>query len=415
MVLVSAGLLILQAILLIPVGYLLFLSALALRMYRTRQDPGPRLRPHFAVLIPAHNEESLLPETLESILASNYPKSLFDVYVIADHCSDNTAARAGAYDVNVLIRDNLEQKGKGYALNWCYRMIRQANRTYDAYVFIDADTIVEASFLSVMAATLSRGARAIQAYYTVKNPQMSWNTSLRYVALSVLHYLRPLGRVHWGGSAGLKGNGMVFTQDVLDRHSWSGSITEDIEYHMTLILDGIRVEFAPQAVVYGEMPETFSQSRSQLDRWEQGRLQMALKYIPLLLRTAQKHFVEHQFASTFLYLDACMEHVIPPFSVLFAVTVAGLGGATALFAWTFFTGTEGLIPITIINLLLGLSLVLWQALYLFAGLRLAGAPTGIYQQLLYSPWFIALKLKQYLKILFQRKSLAWVKTQRNKD
>jgi cellulose synthase/poly-beta-1,6-N-acetylglucosamine synthase-like glycosyltransferase len=230
-----------------------------------------------------------------------------------------------------------------------------------------------------------------------------------------LHYLRPLGRVQWGGSAGLKGNGMAFTQDVLDSHPWSGSITEDIEYHMTLLLDGIRVEFSPQAIVYGEMPETFSQSQSQLDRWEQGRLQMVAKYIPLLLRTAHKNFVEHRFASIFLYLDACMEHIIPPFSVLFGITVTGLGGAMALFAWTLLAGNEGLISITITNLLLGLSLVLSQALYLLAGLRMARAPASIYRQLLYSPLFIGLKLKQYLKILFQRKSLAWIKTQRNED
>jgi cellulose synthase/poly-beta-1,6-N-acetylglucosamine synthase-like glycosyltransferase len=415
MLLVSAGLLVLQAILLVPVGYLLLLSALALRTGRASQQTEPSWRPRFAVLIPAHNEERLLPETLESILASNYPRSLFDVYVIADNCSDNTALRASAYDVKVLTRDNLDQRGKGYALNWCYRIIRQANHTYDAYVFIDADTTLEASFLSVMAAALSNGAQAIQAFYTVRNPHMSWNTSLRFVALAVLHYLRPLGRVQWGGSAGLKGNGMVFRQDVLDRHPWSGSITEDIEYHMTLILDGIRVEFAPEAVVYGEMPETFSQSQSQLDRWEQGRLQMAVKYVPLLLRTAQKHFVKHRFGSIFLYLDACMEHIIPPFSVLFGITAAGLGGAIALLAWALLTTEEGLIPIAITNLVLGLSLVLWQALYLLAGLRMSRAPASIYRQLLYSPWFIVLKLKQYLNILFQRKPLAWVKTQRNED
>ena len=353
MFLISIFLLILQCVMFIPMSYLLLLTIMAWRAHRLILLSDISRLSRFAILIPAHNEENLLPETLESILASNYPRSLYDVYVIADNCNDNTVMRAGEYDVKILIRSsNLDERGKGYALNWGYQVIRQANNNYDAYIFIDADTIVDTFCLSEMAAALSNGAQAAQAYYTVKDPLTSWNTSLRYIALVALHYLRPLGRAHLGGSAGIKGNGMMFTQDILERYSWSGSVTEDIEYHMALILDGIRVQFVPKAVVSGEMPKTFSQSQSQLDRWEQGRVYMMRKYFPVLLRSAKNQFVTRGFKSAFLYLDAAMEHIIPPFTVMVGSVLAGLSGAICIIVWVMVSGKTNLVSIAVVNLFL---------------------------------------------------------------
>ena len=176
---------------------------------------------------------------------------------------------------------------KDMRCNGCCSDCGKPNEPHDAILIMDADSSISPNFLRVMDARLARGERVIQSYYAVRDPEQSWSVSLRYVALAALHYLRPLGRMVLGGSMGLKGNGMVFAADILKKHEWSASITEDIEFHMALVLDGERVMFAPDAVVEAEMPQDLAGSQTQNTRWEQGRLEMARTYVPKLLRQAR--------------------------------------------------------------------------------------------------------------------------------
>ena len=102
---------------------------------------------------------------------------------------------------------------------------------------------------------LEGGARVIQARYFVRNPNESWASGLRAVAFTLFNHVRPLGRLRLGWSAGLKGNGMCFRGDVLDRFGWgAASLTEDVEFHARLLQAGLRVTYAPEALVTAEMP-----------------------------------------------------------------------------------------------------------------------------------------------------------------
>jgi cellulose synthase/poly-beta-1,6-N-acetylglucosamine synthase-like glycosyltransferase len=402
----------LQICLLFPVAYLLGLTAAAWVATLRNQREITSAQHQFGILIPAHNEEKLLPHTLDSLQKLNYPQPSFDIHVIADNCTDRTAAIAQSYGVNVHIRQDTKLVGKGHALNWCYQELKRSGQVYDALVFIDADTTVSENFLQVMDGKLSQGAHAVQAYYAVKDPQMSWNTSLRYAALAVLHYLRPLGRMLLGGSAGLKGNGMVLTGEVLTEQFWSGSITEDIEAHMSLLLAGTSVKFAPGAVVWGEMPLTFEQSQTQLNRWEAGRLQMARKYVPQLLGAAARSLRRFELRKVYLYLDAALEHLIPPFTLLCAAAAACLGASGVIWLANILNGPK-IGWVTWANLILALGLVFGQVLYLLSGLALVKAPPAIYRNLLYAPWFMLRKLGQLTGVLVHRGPSTWVKTPRN--
>ena len=248
-----------------------------------------------------------------------------------------------------------------------------------------------------MDARLARGEKAIQAYYAVRNPGNSESAGLRYAALAVLHYLRPQGRMVLGGSAGLKGNGMVFAAELLQRHQWSASLTEDIEYHMKLILDGERVTFAPDAVVWAEMPDTLESSHTQNARWEKGRLEMIRTYVPDLMQQGLKN-------KNFLLMDAAVEQIIPPFSVLTGATLASLFGAILLpfrgasRRWAIFTG---------------FLLITGQAVYLWAGLRLANAPRQVYRALRGIPKFIMWKIWLYIRVMLGKDADTWVRTRRN--
>lgn len=385
----------LQALIVTMVGYLLLLTVAALRAPRQTPTANGRFRHRFLILIPAHNEEKLLPDLLANLRQLNYPADHFAVHVVADNCSDGTAVVAQQQGAIVHERFHDTLRGKGHALQWLLAQIWQRGDPHDAIVILDADSVVSANFLQVMDARLGRGERAIQAYYAVRAPEQSGSAALRYAALAVLHYLRPQGRMVLGGSAGLKGNGMVFAADLLRQHEWSASLTEDIEFHMRLILAGERVTFAPDAIVWAEMPDTLDGSQTQNARWEQGRLEMVRHYVPTLLRRAARE-------RNFVLFDAALEQIIPPFSVL--VGLSGVGVITAV------TQPKARRPFA---LFLGLFALVGQAVYLLIGLRLARAPRAVYRALLGVPRFLLWKIRLYLGVLLGQKEEAWVRTGRN--
>lgn len=391
----SIPVLIVEAALGVLVGYLLLLTVAALFARRaTDRPPEPKHR--FAILIPAHDEERLLPETLASLVALDYPKALYDVHVVADNCTDRTAEIARSAGVHVYERFNTELVGKGHALNWLMDRINEStnSRIYDAFVIFDADTIVSPGFLRVMDAWLTRGENAVQGYYAVRDPTRSWGVALRYAALAVLHYLRPLGRSVLGGTTGFKGNGLCLRADLARRFAWSGSLTEDIQYHMELVLAGERVAFAPDAVLEAEMPGTLHGARTQNVRWERGRLQMIRAYVPQLLRAAfrQRRFVP---------FDAAMEQLIPPTAVLTALIGACTLAGVVLGLWGHWTVAG-----------VGLALLAGEAIYLIVGLLLVRAPVRVWLALVYAPIFLIWKVGLYLRVLAGRERQGWVRTER---
>jgi 1,2-diacylglycerol 3-beta-glucosyltransferase len=381
-----------EAVLGLTISYLLLLTVAALLASRHTKlsQKGPTHR--FLILVPAHNEERLLPSLLANLHQLDYPQSLYKVHVVADNCTDRTAefARSGGAIVHERVDDQL--RGKGYALQWLMQQLWASAEPHDAVLILDADSIVSPNFLTVMDARLAGGERAIQAYYAVRDPQDSWSASLRSVALAALHYLRPLGRMLLGGSAGLKGNGMVFAAKIVREYRWSASLTEDIEYHMELILGDRRVTFAPDAVVWAEMPSSLKAAQTQNVRWERGRQEMVRRYVPRLLRAALGR-------RSYLLFDAAVEQIIPPFSLVAAASLASLLGAIVLQNAT--------------GMILGGLLLLGQAIYILTGLWLSGAPKKVYQALLYAPAFIVWKVWLYFRVLIGLDRKGWTRTARN--
>src|SRR3954452_3504310 len=248
----------LAAALLAAVGYLLVLlggAALARRRggaqpLATTGDPGAR----FAVLVPAHDEEASIASTLESLFAQDYPSELYDVVVIADNCSDATAAVAREHGALVLERSDATQRGKGFALAWALeRLPGEADRA-EAIAFVDADCRVTPNFLTALGARLRAGAQAVQSANVVANPEESTASALRYAAFALVNWVKPLGRTTLGLSTSLHGTGMAMTRDVLRRHPWNAfGLAEDHEYAYRLIAAGERIDFAPEAAVTSDM------------------------------------------------------------------------------------------------------------------------------------------------------------------
>lgn len=383
-------------------SYLGLLAVAAWRAHPRGSAVGTPPSTRFAVLIPAHNEERLIESTLCSFGELDYPTDLFTVHVVADHCTDATAELARSSGVAVHERSDPEVPGKGPSLQWLLARIDAAGESVDAFVFVDADTTVDRSFLRELDRSLSAGNAVVQAHYAVRDPDDSQVVAFRAAALAARTYLRPLGRTAIGGSAGLYGNGMAFRPAVLAGRGWSDHLTEDIELYLELLLDGVRVAFAPRARLEAEMPATLEASRSQHERWERGRLDLARRYVPRLVRRT----VSGGPAGRVAYADALFDQAVPPFSVLTAGTavwtsisaVAALVGSSPS-RWRRF-GAASLVAAI-------------QAGYVVVSLRLVGAPRSVYRSLLGAPKMVLWKLALLGRVARRPSGSPWIRTARN--
>ena len=381
-----------EVVLLGPMLYLILLSIAALTQRPNQKVNNSKPVTRFALLIPAHNEEAVLGTTLASLHELDYPSGLVEAHVVADNCTDATAAIAREASVFVHERQNAIETGKGYALRWLLDQIQATGRQYDAYVVIDADTTVSPHFLQVMDTQLQAGQSIIQSQYRVQNSHEGWTAGLRSIAFALFNHLRPLGRTALNWSSGLKGTGMCFSASVVQQFGWeSFSLTEDVEYHVRLVTAGLRVAYAPAAIIWSAMPTSLQQSQSQQMRWERGRLALIRRHVPRLLWGTIR-------TGNMALFDAAMEIVVPPLSVLVGLVICCC--VVAL-----------LLPSSL-GITLGVALMVGLLFYVLVGLRLARLPLAAYRSLLFAPAYIIWKLWVYAVALVSSGDRRWVRTSR---
>ena len=312
----------------------LYLFGLALS---SRRLPSPRpaaLPLKFDLVVPAHDEEAQIAGTVESLLAIAYPRGLFRVLVIADNCRDRTAERAADAGAQVIVRNDPELRGKGYALALAFDR-SLGDGFADAVVVVDADTVVTGNLLTAFAARFEAGAAAVQADYGVRNPLSSWRTRMMTIALAAFHGVRSIARERLRLSCGLRGNGMGFSKAVLRAHPHNAfSVVEDLEYGIQLGLAGYRVEYVHEARVLGQMVSTEHASRSQRRRWEGGRRALVRQFGMVLLEQAW-------LKRSALLFDLALDLLMPPVGELAAIVAVGVAlslmltpvGGIAMWIW----------------------------------------------------------------------------------
>lgn len=249
----------------------------------------------FAVVIPAHNEEKVIRSMVESLHKQQYPKDLFDIFVICDNCTDKTEYEAKKAGTHVLVRQNSTERGKGYALDWAFARLFSLNEQYDAICVFDADNVVSGTYLSEINKMLNDGHEVIQGYIDSKNPFDSWISLSYSIAFWLSNRIFQQTRHNLGLSCGLCGTGFCVRTSVLKEIGWGATcLTEDLEFTMKLILNNKKVAFCKTAIVYDEKPLTFIQSWKQRKRWMQGHTDCAKRYLPKLIK---KSFIEGDLAA----------------------------------------------------------------------------------------------------------------------
>jgi cellulose synthase/poly-beta-1,6-N-acetylglucosamine synthase-like glycosyltransferase len=379
---------------LLAVGYLGLLALLSGRLFAVASS-GQRWR--VAVVVPAHDEREGIAATVLNLLALDYPREDFRVVVVADNCSDDTAARARDAGATVIERHDTHRRGKGYALALAYQQLLEEGWA-DAFAVVDADTEVSPNLLTAFAARFGQGAAAVQAFYGVRNPQASWRTRLMAIALGAFHRLRGRARERLGVTSPLRGNGMGFTAETLRRVPHEAfSLVEDLEYTVQLGRAGLRVAYADEAEVRGEMVSSAKASESQRQRWEGGRAEMTRKYGRPLLREALRQ-------RDGLLFDLALDVLVPPLARLVAAGVVFLLGSAALAWWLA-------APALVLPSALGLVVLV---LHVLRGASLSGLGVSAFSTLAMAPAYVFWKL--WLQVTGRLKSRNdWVRTAREKQ
>ena len=227
----------------------------------------PSAAPHhtFAILIPAHNEETTLPAALRSVAALDYPPDRVRVCVVADNCTDGTAAVARAAGVTCLVRDDPWKRGKGYAL--ALGLAHVLEESPDAVLILDADCVLNPGALRAFDAELAAGADAVQSVVRSRNADDGPGGYVAAVGAAADEALAA-GLDRLGLSVPLRGTGMAFRRHLLEAVPWSAfGVVEDAEYAGLLRAAAVRVRYCGEAVASSDAPVGLADLWRQRRRW----------------------------------------------------------------------------------------------------------------------------------------------------
>jgi cellulose synthase/poly-beta-1,6-N-acetylglucosamine synthase-like glycosyltransferase len=291
MIVLSLLLGLLAVVLLLPtLSDLLSLVRLAAR--KPVNVPGPQSpeRPRFLLLVPAHDEELLLPACLASLARLRYPPSLITVVVIADNCTDRTAELAQAAGVQCLIRTAPVDRGKPQAIAWALAQLPVTD--YDAFVIVDADTELDPDFAACAAARAPLADKVLQPFNGVSNDSENALTRMAAVLSEANHGLAYVLKTRAGLNVPL-GAGMCVGTRVLAAHGWTvRSLSEDWELYALLTVRGARSEEIPAARIRAQEATTLRDSTAQRGRWTAGKLAVLFQYAGPLLRSTRASFAQ---------------------------------------------------------------------------------------------------------------------------
>ncbi|RFU63971.1 glycosyltransferase family 2 protein [Peribacillus glennii] len=304
-----------QGVALFFVGYQTVMSYSGLRKFKKTVIKEPKNK--FAVLVAAHNEEEVIGQICENLKHLDYPKALYDVYVICDNCTDATADEVRKTGTNAMERSDPDKRGKGYGLEWMFDRLWELEEKgviYDAVVMFDADNLVSKDFLKIVNSKLVDGCEVIQGYLDSKNPEDTWVTKSYSFAYWSTNRIYQLVREHLGLTAQLGGTGVTVSTKVLKEIGWGAtSLTEDLEFTQRYILKtGKRVAWAHDAKLYDEKPLGFAQSFKQRIRWMQGHFDCMTRYTLPLIKEGIKQ-------RKFMLIDSAIYLMMPSRSLLAGV------------------------------------------------------------------------------------------------
>lgn len=290
----------------------------------------------FAAVISARNERAVIGDLIRSIKAQNYPQELIDIFVVADNCTDDTAEVAREAGAIVFLRHNDVEVGKGYALDYGFKIIHEkySDRGYEAFFVFDADNILDVNYFREMNATFDSGAKASTSYRNSKNYDSNWISAGYAVWFLREAKFLSQARLTLNTSCAVSGTGFFIAADIIEKNGgWKWHLlTEDIEFSANSILNGIRISYTPTAVLYDEQPITFRDSWNQRFRWAKGFYQVFWHYGARLAKGIFTNPKGSRFACYDMLMTIAPGMLLTVISVLFnaIIIVLALSGTMSV-------------------------------------------------------------------------------------
>jgi len=366
------------------------LSAFLLREIKNDISGG---EVNFTVLIPAHNESTGIIATINSIKPQL--ESTDRLLVVADNCTDDTAVIARANGAEVIERNDLEHRGKGFALDFGIQHI--SKKPTEVVVIIDADCIVESNGLRRIAAFAMQNGRPVQALYLMYAKSTSLKSRVSEFAWCVKNLVRPLGYAKLGLPCQLMGTGMAFPWNtIVNADLANGNIVEDMKLGIDLSISGTPPLFYSQSMVTSFFPVISEVQSGQRTRWEHGHLSMILSEAPRLFAQAIIQGDKNLLAIAF-------DLSVPPLALLMSLmfgyaTLTGM--SLMLYDVGYIAFLVSLSGVTLFILAIGIAWMGW------------GRSILSFSTMLLIPVYVVSKIPHYVKFMFKRQK-TWNKTERD--
>ena len=257
--------------------------------YHKKPDVLPDAEPKkLAILIAARNESAVIHNLLNSLNNQDYPKEFYQIFLVADNCTDNTAEIARELGATVYERFNQVEKGKGYAVDYLIKSIERDFGVdfYDAYIIFDADNVVEPNYLTEINKTFSQGYDVVTTYRNASNYGASWRAAGQGMYFIRDSRVLNLARMRIGSNTFVAGTGFLFSRELCKRYGgWPfHCLTEDGEFTMHNAVNEIKCGYCNSAMFYDEQATKIKDSWNQQLRWCKGGLQIFRKYLPQLIK-----------------------------------------------------------------------------------------------------------------------------------
>ncbi len=386
-------LVLMSAVLLVPIGVFSLQCFLAVLAWRPKRHTELGPRPRVAVLIPAHNEELVIEQTLHTLLPTLSEHD--QVIVVADNCDDDTASLARRAGTTVVERNDNERRSKAYALEFGVRFLEQDPP--DVVAVLDADCCVEPGTIDAIARLAHRTGRPVQAIDLCDpDPAAGPKQILSALAMRFKNLIRPLGLSVLRLPCQLMGTGMAFPWTVISRAPLASSrLAEDLQLGIDLTIAGHPPLFCPTVKVTSGLPNQDRAFVSQRRRWEHGSLQTALAQMPRVFFQAT---CQRRLSLVSIGLDLC----VPPLSLLMMVWIVATTAVTMLWFW----GASGVPAV----MLAGGGLAMLAAIA--AGWAVHCRHVIPWSALGMVPAYVLYKLPIYLSFFSRKHQKEWVRTQR---
>lgn len=340
---------ILKIIVLINFGLYLYNTMLTLFSFKKYEEPKSIInsfRQTFDILIPCHNEENVIYDTLQNIQKIKYPKDYFNVYIIMDNCTDNTIKEYNRFRQDYPFSTNITKiivngGSKPKALNKAISYLKENNLwNSDNIIILDADNIISDTMLQSYDYYHKMYNDILQCRILSANDNniisQGFTSSFNFMAYGFQYTRNCIGL-----SASLSGTGFSIKRDIFDKVGFNrcDTLTEDLEFSILCILNRYKIKYVHEEYVLNQHLEKFKPSIIQRIRWCRGHMQTAMKLDKSLLKAFIKR-PSFQLIDSFIFLNSPPKFIIYLIAninlLLFNINIIPLWILISLFVYNLF-------------------------------------------------------------------------------